>query len=379
MAECLLCHGALTIILDFGLQPLANRLRTLEQLSEPEPRYPLRFARCTKCGHFQLADRVDPSILFGDYKYASGVAKGWKEHCRALVKQLGSGQGRTALEIGSNDNTMVRALQGAGYEVLAVDPAGKGNHVIPKLWSTAVAQQHFPTFVLPFSLQQDVIIAQNVLGHVPDPIDFLKGIAIALKPDGVCIIEVPYVGHMLRDGEYPQIYHEHMSYWSTKALQGAAKQTGLTVTACEWINTHGGSARYTLRHGTEDGGFLGEATVRPIQIEAFTYKVASHREEFGALCRSLADKTVWGYGASAKAMTLLNLVPQLAECLDGIVDDSPLKQDHYVPGEAHVMIADRMLSKPDVVLNLAWNWKADIEAKVRATGYTGPILSPFPT
>lgn len=381
--DCRVCGSTdLVSVLDLGEQPLANGFLTGDQLDVPESKYPLHLVRCPRCTHMQLTHVVAPEVLYADYAYQSGYAQGWHDHCESLALEIVQGRpGATVYDLGANDCTLLSHCLGHGCRVLGIDPSSPvddrdGIAVLPRFWSLATAHQ-----VRLFPGKADVIVGQNVLGHVDDPRDFLQGISFALAKDGVAILEMPWMVDLLAKGQFDTIYHEHLSYWGVTALQRLAQDCGLTVSHVRaFPDLHGGSLRYYLHHSPA----LSSEVVRAL---AWRETQLAWRSEYTGFQEFVQQKMVWwenhfqnpqkkvmaGYGASAKGSTFLNALAERPP-LTLVFDDNPRKVGLYTPGHHYPVVApagDTMEAVEELV-NLAPNW--DLEPKARALGFTGEVV-----
>ncbi len=388
-------------VLDLGPMPLANRL--LGDMSEAasEPRYPLRLVFCPSCALVQIVETVPPAELFYDYPYFSSFADTMVEHARVLVnrvcdaEQLGASD--LVVELASNDGYLLQHYQKRGVPVLGVDPAAnvaavareRGVPTRCAFFDATVARE-----MAAEGVRADVMHANNVLAHVADLHGFVEGINILLAPEGIAIIEAPYVGEMIEHREFDTIYHEHLCYFSLLALQALFAQHGLAVHDVERLAIHGGSLRVTLMHA---GAQRGErpavgamlAAERAAGMDRFAYyerfaaSVTALKHELNALLKQLKSEgaSIAAYGASAKGATLLNAFGIAGDVLDFVADRSDVKQGKLTPGTHLLITAPEALleRKPDYVLLLTWNFADEIlrqQAAYRAQG--GKFIVPIP-
>lgn len=381
--NCRVCQEPLLApYLDLGDQPLANAL--LKQSTDPEDTFPLAVTLCHGCGLSQLTVVVDPAILYADYGFRSGTTAAWRTHALELAEQCGAAG--TVVDIAANDGTQLQAFHNHGWRCIGVEPAPMPSVVdVPfyrEFFSQSLADritaEHGPV---------DLIVAQNVLGHVDDVIGFLTAAASLLAPNGQIVVEAPSVHEMMKAVAFDTIYHEHLSYWSTGPLIEAGKQAGLAVHRVDALNIHGGSRRYWLRHAN------GESP-RPIfelapDERPYTKFANNVQHRLTHLSHALArvkdeGKRLWAFGASAKGTVLLNALKAHGNTVwpEVILDDTPSKQGRYSPG-LHIRTVPvttlRMLTQPDVILILSWNWKDQIIARCREMGYKGEFLVGMPT
>jgi len=392
-------YADLTTVLSLGETPLANSLLTAEQLDRPEPLYPLDLVFCPRCTLVQITETVPPEQLFRDYLYFSSFSDTMLRHAQELVGRLIDERhldgGSLAVEIASNDGYLLQYYRDAGVPVLGIEPARniarvaeeRGIPTVAEFFGVEVAQG-----LVREGRRADVLHANNVLAHVADLNGVVAGIAALLKPDGVAVIETPYVKDLIDHTEFDTIYHEHLCYYSLTALDRLFQRHGLTIVDVERLPIHGGSLRVFAGHdGTrqtarvrdllqeEDAWGVGDAAF----YAGFGAKVARLRDSLRTLLADIkADgKRVAAYGASAKGSTLLNYCGIGRDTLDFVVDRSTVKQGHYTPGTRLPIDAPEKLldDKPDYVLLLTWNFAGEIlaqQAEFRRRG--GQFIIPIP-
>ena len=399
--QCRSCNaGGLIPVLDLGRTPLANSLLTTEQLDMPEADYPLEVVMCPACTLVQITETVPPEILFRDYLYFSSFSDTMLSHAEALVNQVLAERQldsrSLAIEIASNDGYLLQFYKRRGVPVLGIEPARNVAHVAEQERGIRTITEFFGE-ALAHDLAgrgecADVLHANNVLAHVADLNDFVIGVRNLLKPEGVAIIEVPYVKDLLDRCEFDTIYHEHLCYFSLTALDVLFRRHELQITAVERIAIHGGSLRITAGHkgssqDREVDMLLEEEQrwgVADAQFyRSFAARVERLKNDLGGLLAEAKSKgaRIAAYGAAAKGSTLLNYFKIGRETIDFIADRSTYKQGRYFPG-VHIPIveADRLLTEmPDYVLLLTWNFAAEIleqQAEYRRRG--GRFILPVP-
>ena len=397
-----LCDQALIPILALGQLPLANALVAEAKLSCPEPRFPLTLAFCEPLALVQLVERVPPEDLFREYPYFTSVAAGAVLHAKAIVDRMVRARNLTpeslVIEIASNDGYLLQHYKGHDIPVLGIEPATNVARV-------AEVERGIPTLVAFFDealgarlasegRSAAVIHANNVLAHVPDPIGFLRGVALLLAGQGIAVIEVPYVKDMLDQVAFDTIYHEHIFYYSFTSVSRICARSGLCIVDVERLAVHGGSLRIFLSRAGE--AVASEAVAALLAEEAgwgvqewsayatFAEQVEALRIELRKtlIGAKQAGQAIAAYGASAKGTTLLNYCGIDGSLVDFVVDKSPHKQGLYTPGTHLPILRTEALMdrRPDLVLLLAWNLADEIlqqESEYRRSG--GKFIIPVPS
>jgi len=400
-SDCRICgHTALEEILHLGQSPLANAFLASPAEFAAERRFPLDLYFCDRCGLLQLLDVVNPELLFRHYVYMTGIsttiAHHNREYASTLVEMLGLTPNDLVVEIASNDGSLLKCFQALGVRILGVEPAtniaaratADGVETVNEFFSNALAES------LAASRQPArVIAANNVLAHVDDPADFLRGCRRLLADDGLITIEVPYVRALLERIEYDTVYHEHLSYFSVTSMLRLAERANLRAARIDRLPVHGGSLRVYLSRtpGPHDAGALeiereeraagGAANLeRHRQLARDTER---HRRELRGLLEDLRaqGKKVAGYGAPAKGNTLLNYCDIDTSLMRYTADKNPLKVGLFTPG-MHIPVREVSVieqDRPDYLLVLAWNFADEVmeqQAAHRARG--GRFIIPIP-
>ena len=378
-SHCRVCGEPLgESYLHLGDQPLANAL--LASPKDAELTAPLAVVLCKSCGLSQLTVTVDPTILYGNYPFRSGTTAAWRDHCAILARQCG--EGGFVVDIAANDGTQLQPFAEAGWNVLGVEPSDvEPTTAIPyvrEFFSQAVADSIVSQYG-----RANVIIAQNVLGHVDDPVGFLKAAASMLAPEGKIVVEVPNVADLIGQGAFDTIYHEHLNYWSVHSLIGAARRAGLKLQGMERLEVHGGSRRYWLTHRGSEVGFEDVQQVDERPYLQFARSTNAKLTRIAEQLDQLEGKRIWAFGASAKSTVMLNALKARGNTVwpEIILDDTRAKQGRYSPG-LHLPVRPastlRMLTQPNVLWLTSWNWIDSLKGRARELGYEGKFLVTSP-
>lgn len=386
--NCRSCgNGPLESVISLGETPLADGLLTEAQLSDPEIRAPLELAFCPNCTLAQITETVDPELLFcRDYPYFSSVSPRLLAHfndsAEEIIRRRGLGANSMVVEAASNDGYMLANFAQAGIPVLGIDPAAgpaqaaimRGIPTIRDFFTTDLARELRDGL----GTHADVFLANNVLAHVPDLNGFVEGIRVLLKPDGVAVIEVPYLIDLIDNCEFDTIYHQHLCYFSVTALDALFSRHGLFLNDVERTSIHGGSLRlFVERHDDRRqrvAKLLATERARRIDERAFYDEfvelVVSIKDRLGSLLRSLRSEgsRIAAYGAAAKATTLCSYVGIDRDLIEYVVDRNHHKEGRYMGGNHLPIVAPARLREdpPDYLLVLAWNFAEEIMSQERA-------------
>ena len=399
--RCRVCGtGALVQYLDLGTTPLANAYLTPAQVGMPEPAAPLVLQVCSECGLSQLTHVVDRDLMFRDYLYVSSTSKTFREHCAELaataMRVAGAGAGDRAIDIASNDGLLLSCFKELGMTVLGVDPARnlaaeaamRGIPTVPEFWSRAVAAD-----ALGRVGHAAIVTATNVLAHVDDVHEFADAVADVMAPDGILVVEVPYILDFIELNEFDTAYHEHLSYYGVHSMRRLLVAHGLSVFDVEHFpGLHGGTIRvFAARDGERTpSARVGAALDReaafgirdPETYVAFGERIRANIADLRRLIgvRERAGRRIWAYGASAKGNTLMNFAGLTAAAVPVVVDDNPKKWGLYTPGAHMRIVGPSELRDADVddLLLLAWNFEPEIVQRSRAAGYRGAFIRPVP-
>jgi len=387
------------------MSPLSNSYQKFENVHLGEKFYPLKVWVCDQCLLAQLEEFESPDAIFSDYLYFSSFSTSWVEHarkyCGMMTERFGFNESSQVVEIASNDGYLLQHFKDKGIPVLGVEPAA---NVAKVAWE----EKGIPSVVKFFGVQTakelvadgksaDLLLGCNVLAHVPDINDFVGGLKIALKSEGVITFEFPHLHRLIEQNQFDTVYHEHFGYLSFLAVEKIFASHGLTLFDVEELPTHGGSLRIFARH-TEDAGALRSTTPRVDAMRkqetdfgltkmetytAFDEKVkATKRKLLKFLIEAKdAGKTVVGYGAAAKGVTLVNYCGVGTDLIDYVVDKSPYKQNHFLPGVRIPIYGPEKIfeTKPDYVLILPWNLRNEVREQMAAISeWGGKFVVPIP-
>jgi SAM-dependent methyltransferase len=401
-AECRLCGSPLRYtFVDLGMSPLCESIRTADQLDEAETYFPLHVLVCGKCYLVQLKQYVSPERIFREYAYFSSYSDSWVAHARAycemISKRLSLTNDSLVIELASNDGYLLQHFLSLGVPVLGIEPAknvakaavAKGIETRAEFFSAALADD-----MVAEGTRADLIVANNVIAHVPDVNDFTKGMARLLKPGGVITLEFPHLLRLIDGTQFDTIYHEHFSYFSLLAIRELASRHALKLIDVEELETHGGSLRVYLSHADaarrptrrvselldreQELGYRDLATyasfgkrVQRIKRNLLSYLIGTKDE----------GKLICGYGAPGKGNTLLNYCGIGPDFLEFTVDRNPYKHGRFTPG-MHIPIhsPERIdQTRPDYILLLPWNLKQEIVQQMRHVGEWGcKFIIPIP-
>ena len=403
VAGCRSCGGRLTVTMaDLGLQPASNAFIDPQAAIQQEKRYPLRAKVCENCKLVQLDYDVAPQELFGNYVYFSSYSDEWLAHAKAYCdmaqKRFGLSPSSLVVELASNDGYLLKNFLKMGIAVLGIDPSDSVAAAAEKIGVTTLVQffgENLAKELAREGRQADLIIANNVLAHVPELNDFVAGIASLLRPSGNVTIEFPHLLELIQHVEFDTIYHEHYSYFSLYAIEQVFRRHHLRIYDLERLSTHGGSLRIFASHASrsdlEDSAVLREIRAQEAAAglaELSTYMQCAQRvdECRDSLREFLAGakrdgKRVAAYGAAAKGNTLLNFCGVTPQDISLVADRNPHKQKKLLPG-THIPVVspeELMQAKPDYVLILPWNLQHEIRQQLDGIKrWGGRFVTPVP-
>jgi len=378
--KCRFCkHELNEEFVDLASSPPSNSFLTKEQLSEMEPYFPLLIYVCNNCWLVQIDEHKNAQEIFSeDYLYFSSYSKSWFEHAKKYVclmeERLKLDDSSLVVEIASNDGYLLQYVKELSIQCLGIEPTlgtakvaiEKGIPTINEFFGEKLAHK-----LANQGKKADLLLGNNVLAHVPDLNDFVKGLNILLKEDGVVTMEFPHLMKLVEEIQFDTIYHEHFSYLSLSTVQKVFKAQGLRLFDVEKLPTHGGSLRIFATHEMNERWINTEALNHLLQKESdegmlqsnyyksFQPKVNLVKNELlEFLIKEKKEcKRVVAYGAAAKGNTFLNYAGIKSDLIEFVVDASPYKQGKYLPGSHIPVVHEKQIRKhkPNYVLILPWN------------------------
>jgi len=383
--KCRFCHTELKdVFIDLFNSPASNSFLTKEQLNEPEQFYPLKIYTCHNCFLVQVDEyKKSDSIFDSSYVYFSSYAKSWLEHASRYVNMMTDrfklDKNSQVVEIASNDGYLLQYFVKKDIPVLGIEPTSntaevarqKGVESVVDFFGVRLAKE-----LVAKGKKADLLLGNNVLAHVPDIIDFTRGLKILLKDQGVVTMEFPHLVQLIENNQFDTIYHEHFSYLSFTTVKQIFEAAGLEMFDVDEIPTHGGSLRIYAKHKednskaissnvaalieTEKGkGILDIKYYKGLQQQAL--KIKLELLDFLAEQKKVGKKAA-AYGAAAKGNTLLNYCGVKADLIDFVVDANPHKQNKFLPGSHIPVVAESYLKeqRPDYIIIFPWNIKEEV-------------------
>ncbi|WP_045835673.1 class I SAM-dependent methyltransferase [Hyphomicrobium sp. 99] len=400
--RCRLCGSKVErTFVDLGMSPLCESFVPPNRADDMEPFYPLHALVCGECFLVQLKEYVSPENIFEEYAYFSSYSTSWVSHAKAytemIIERLSLGSESLAVELASNDGYLLQHFLPFGIPVLGVEPAAnvaqtairKGIPTEVDFFGVRVAQDLARRFG-----QADLIAGNNVLAQVPDLNDFVAGIRVLLKPEGIVTLEFPHLQRLMEENQFDTIYHEHFSYFSLLTIEKMAARHQLKLVDVEELSTHGGSLRVYLAHEQSNQKPTKSVEALLQREESLGFRDLDTYSSFGEqvtrtkrrllsfLIKAKEEgKTICGYGAPGKGNTLLNYCGIGLDFLEFTVDRNPYKLGRLTPGtRIPIRSIDAIDAiKPDLVLILPWNLKQEIIAQMRHIGeWGGKFVVPIP-
>ncbi len=397
--NCRVCDSSdLTKYLNLGQMPLANNNETCQTAAKITAKFPLEALFCNNCGLSQLSEVINPEVMFSNYNYRSAVNKGYVKHCQQMAVDLKNKFELTEdsfmIDIAGNDGTLLKQFKNLiNLHVLNVDPAKNltaiaeldGIDSITEFWNEKLA------YLL--ANRADLITATNVFAHVDNVKEFISASKIALKKDGVLVLEFPYLVDFIEKFEFDTIYHEHLSYFSIIPLMKLTGMYDMKIISVEKQNIHGGTVRVTIAHEISDHQI--ESSVSEFvnnEIKLGYHKIDKYQDwsakvnEIVANFKSKISELkqqgfkIAAFAASAKGNTLLNFSNIGTELIDFIADETPEKIGKFYSGVGIPIVNKQQIidTPPDYIIILSWNFKDEIIEKLNKI-YKGKYIIPIPS
>ncbi len=402
--ECRFCKSALTnVFIDLINSPASNSFLTKETIDHPEIFFPLKVYTCSNCFLVQIAEYKKSAAIFTEqYVYFSSYSTSWLKHSQQYTEQMiarfNLNRNSQVVEIASNDGYLLQYFKEKNIPVLGIEPTAntakvaitKGIETLVEFFGTPLAKK-----LASKDFKADLLLGNNVLAHVPDIIDFVAGMKLALKDDGVITMEFPHLMQLVDNNQFDTIYHEHYSYLSFLTVKEVFEAVELQMFDVEEISTHGGSLRIYAKHkedlskeiSVKVEALLDKEMGRGMHsldyynnFQQRALKVKIDLTEF--LIQQKKDNIkVAGYGAAAKGNTLLNYCGIKSDLIDYVVDANPHKQNKYLPGSHIPVFTEDHLkrSKPNFVIIFPWNLKDEITQQLAyIKDWGGRFVIPIP-
>ena len=387
---CRYCSSPnLNPVIDLGSSPPSNAYLLQEDLIKLEKWFPLKVNVCMECFLVQTEDYANADELFDvDYAYFSSFSKTMLDHSKCYVddiaKRYSLNKDSMVIEVAANDGYLLQYVKDKSIPCLGIEPTkstaeaarSKGIEIVEKFFGVALA-----THLAEKGFSADLIVANNVLAHVPDINDFVKGYSLLLKPDGVATFEFPYLASLLENNQFDTIYHEHYSYLSLTVVNTIFDSNGLHVFDVEMIDTHGGSLRVFAERKDSSHKKLKAKIVKELLVleEYKGYLSKKAYVGFQEVAEKAKDdlvnfliaakkesKSVYAFGAAAKGNTFINFAGIRPDLIRAVADSNPAKQGKYMPGSRIPIVSEEVLAsyKPDYVVILPWNLKEEISSRL---------------
>ncbi|HKH60337.1 MAG TPA: class I SAM-dependent methyltransferase [Flavitalea sp.] len=382
---CRFCKTPLeNVFIDLVNAPASNSFLTYGQLNEPEVFYPLKVFTCRECFLVQLDEYKKSDAIFNsDYVYFSSYSTTWLSHAKAyteeMVRRFNYNQQSQVIELASNDGYLLQYFLEKNIPVLGIEPTAntaavaieKGIDTVVDFFGTKLAKK-----LVEQNKKADLLLGNNVLAHVPDIVDFVEGMKINLKENGVITMEFPHLMQLVENNQFDTIYHEHFSYLSFLTVKKIFEEQNLALFDVQEIPTHGGSLRIFAKHKTDPTKPISQNVLDLLRKEDekgmnkldyynnFQQKAEMIKMDLTSFLidQKKAGKKVAAYGAAAKGNTLLNYCGIKNDLIEFVVDANPHKQNKWLPASHIPVVHEETLkeAKPDFVVILAWNLREEI-------------------
>jgi len=402
--NCRHCRQPLVLpFVDLATAPPSNAYLTKDALRSEERHYPLRVLVCTNCWLVQTEDLLESTALFGpEYAYFSSVSASWVAHAERFVASAISRFGLNAkshvVEVASNDGYLLQFVKKSGVPCTGIEPTA-GTAAAARQRGITVVEEFFgletASRLASRGAEADLLIANNVLAHVPDINDFIAGAAALLKPHGAASFEFPHLLRLVDGVQFDTIYHEHYSYLSLTAVERVFLDNGLAIFDVEELPTHGGSLRVYAQR--KDSGArqrssrvdellsveMSAGLPTPQYYAPFQQRAERIKDDFlrFLLEAKARDKSVVGYGAAAKGNTLLNFAGVRSDLISFVADRSTSKQGKFLPGSRIPVVAEELIrrEKPDYIVLFPWNLRTELfEQLSYARGWGAKFVTAVP-
>lgn len=403
--QCRFCKTELTHdFIDLVNSPASNSFLTAEQLNVPETFFPLKVYTCHKCFLVQVDEYQKSDAIFdSNYVYFSSYSTSWLKHAKAytemMTKRFGYSKNSLVIEVASNDGYLLQYFNQAHIPVLGIEPTAntaeaakeKGIESVVDFFGVRLAKE-----LVAKNIKADLLLGNNVLAHVPDIVDFVGGMKIILKENGVVTMEFPHLMQLIDNNQFDTIYHEHFSYLSFTTVKQIFESQGMEMFDVDQIPTHGGSLRIYAKHKEDKTKEVGPNVKAMLEMEelkgmngldyynGFQQKAMKVKLDLLSFLiqQKNAGKKVAAYGAAAKGNTLLNFCGVKNDLIDFVVDANPHKQHKFLPA-SHIPVTNEAYlknEKPDYVIILPWNLKDEITQQLNyIRDWGGKFVVPIPS
>ena len=402
--NCRFCKAPLTdVFIDLINSPASNSFLTEEELNEPETYYPLKVFTCKNCFLVQVDEyKKSDSIFNNEYVYFSSYSTTALQHAKNYVEKMidrfSFNEQSQVIEIASNDGYLLQYFKEHNVPVLGIEPTGntaevsrsKGIENISEFFGTTLAAK-----LVAGNRKADLLLGNNVLAHVPDIVDFVRGMKMTLKEDGVITMEFPHLMQLVDNNQFDTIYHEHFSYLSFYTVKQIFKAQGLEMFDVEEVPVHGGSLRIYAKHENDASKPISDKVQKLLdkeiekgmntldyynEFQKASFQIKQDFTDF-LIQQKREGKKVAGYGAAAKGNTLLNYCGIKNDLIDYVVDANPYKQNKWLPGSHIAVVNEAHLkeNKPDYVVIFPWNIKEEVMKQLDyIKEWNGKFVVPIP-
>ena len=403
--QCRFCKNELTdVFIDLGNSPASNSFLTKEELNEPEVFFPLKVYTCSNCFLVQVDEYKKSDAIFDhNYVYFSSYSTSWlahaKHYAQLMTDRFGYNKESLVVEVASNDGYLLQYFKEKNIPVLGIEPTAntakiakeKGIETIVDFFGVRLANELGAE-----GIKADLLLGNNVLAHVPDIVDFVAGMKILLKENGVITMEFPHLMQLVDNNQFDTIYHEHFSYLSFHTVKQIFASQGLELFDVDEIPTHGGSIRIYAKHAADKSKMISEKVAALLKKEGdkgmttlnyynnFQQKALKVKLDLidFLIQQKRAGKSVAAYGAAAKGNTLLNYCGVKSDFIDFVVDANPHKQNKFLPASHVPVFNENYLKdhKPPYVIILPWNLREEITEQLSyIKDWSGKFVVPIPS